>query len=104
MRASPCVALIGEKCVDTKHAMCPVQHAQQLEARLALRLQEAAQRRVIHLDQIRERAAISKEEKEACPPMSPPKTYRGHPNCALICVLVICVAEQQHDVLELSTC
>ena len=50
-----------------------MQHAQQLEARLALRLQEAAQRRIIHLDQIRERAAISKEEKEACPPMSPPK-------------------------------
>ncbi|KAL0051384.1 hypothetical protein WJX82_006453 [Trebouxia sp. C0006] len=54
------------------------EHVQQLEARLALRLQEAAQRRVSHLDQIKERAAISKEEKEACPPMSPPKTHRGH--------------------------
>ena len=54
-----------------------VQHAQQLEARLLQRLQEAAQRRVSHLDQIRERAAIGKEEKEACPPMSPPKPQPG---------------------------
>ena len=59
-----------------------LQHVQQLEARLALRLQEAAQRRVSHLDQIKERAAISKEEKEACPPMSPPKTHRGLSCCA----------------------
>ena len=62
--------------------MCCLQHAQQLEARLALRLQEAAQRRVTHLDQIRERAAISKEEREACPPMSPLKTAKGRLHCA----------------------
>ena len=54
-----------------------MQHAQQLEARLSQRLQEAAQRRVTHLHQIRERAAIGKEEKDACPPVSPPKTHRG---------------------------
>ncbi len=66
------------------HLFCHVllQHVQQLEARLALRLQEAAQRHVSHLDQIKERAAISKEEKEACPPMSPPKTHRGLSCCA----------------------
>lgn len=54
-----------------------VQHTQQLEARLSQRLQEAAQRRVSHLHQIRERAAIGKEEKDSCPPMSPSKVHRG---------------------------
>lgn len=48
-----------------------LQHAEQLEARLAQRLHEAAQRRVSHLDQIRERAAISKDDRDTCPPMSP---------------------------------
>ena len=55
-----------------------MQHAEQLEARLAQRLHEAAERRVSHLDQIRERAAISKEDREACPPMSP-KQHKGVP-------------------------
>ncbi len=71
-----------------------LQHVQQLEARLALRLQEAAQRRVSHLDQIKERAAISKEEKEACPPMSPPKTHRGLSCCA--CCAAACISILSH--------
>ncbi|DBA76621.1 TPA: hypothetical protein ACH3X2_008668 [Trebouxia sp. C0005] len=66
------------RAVQQHQKQAAQEHVQQLEARLALRLQEAAQRRVSHLDQIKERAAISKEEKEACPPMSPPKTHRGH--------------------------
>ncbi|KAL0033380.1 hypothetical protein WJX77_006860 [Trebouxia sp. C0004] len=66
------------RAVQQHQKQAAQEHVQQLEARLTLRLQEAAQRRVSHLDQIKERAAISKEEKEACPPMSPPKTHRGH--------------------------
>ncbi|KAL3152179.1 hypothetical protein ABBQ32_001270 [Trebouxia sp. C0010 RCD-2024] len=66
-----------QRAVQQQQKQIAQEHTQQLEARLSQRLQEAAQRRVSHLHQIRERAAISKEEKEACPPMSPPKTHRG---------------------------
>ena len=69
--------------------MWPVQHTQQLEARLSQRLQEAAQRRVSHLHQIRERAAIGKEEKDACPPMSPAKTRRGALSLLCSCPLIL---------------
>lgn len=69
------------------HCLVSTQHAQQLEARLAQRLHEAAQRRVSHLDQIRERAAISKEDRDTCPPMSP-KHHKGtalqHPRDLLL--------------------
>ena len=53
--------------------LLPAQDMEARQARLALRLREAALRRVTHLEQIRDRAAISKEEREACPPLSPRK-------------------------------
>ncbi len=53
--------------------VCSLQDVEARQARLALRLRDAALRRVSHLEQIRDRAAISKEEREACPPLSPRK-------------------------------
>ncbi|KAK9829067.1 hypothetical protein WJX72_003735 [[Myrmecia] bisecta] len=60
------------------------EEAERRQHRLASRLREAGMRRLSHLDQIRDRAAISKDERDSCPPMSPTKRPRSREVVAVI--------------------